>query len=242
MEIVGIDGCKFGWVAVAMHTNGNFFISKHQKIASIFEAYPSAQRYLVDMVIGLGDKQYSRNIESFARTRLKPYRASSVFTPPCRNAVYADSYEKAKEINLAELGKSISIQAWNIVPKIKELDVFLLENKALQKKVWEAHPEVCFAALNQNQPMRFKKSSLEGEEERIDILTKKINTSSTIYQKGIDSFLRKEVKKDDLLDAICLAVNGLLAEEGSYDFIISENNKKDRRGVEMKMCCWKNAS
>jgi len=242
MQVVGIDGCKFGWIAVQIELNGSFSISKHAHFSEIFEVYPSANRYLVDMVIGLGDKNIARNVENLARERLKPHRTSSVFTPPCRNAVYAKNYEKAKRINLKELNKSISIQSWNIVPKIKEVDSFLLENKSLQRKVWEAHPEICFAALNQGQPMTLKKSIPQGEEERITILQKKYKKAREIYEEGIQIFFRKNVKKDDLLDAICLAVNAMLGEQEEYDFIFSNKNKKDREGVEIKMCCWKNHS
>lgn len=239
MLVVGIDGCKFGWVAVGLKLDGTFYVSKHKTINEIFEKYSNAKRFLVDMVIGLSDASHPRDIEQLAREKLKPNRTSSVFTPPCRKAVYSESYEQAKTINIEELGKSISIQAWNIVAKIKELDVFLLKNKSLQKRIWEAHPEICFAALNNGKPMLYKKSIKEGAEERLAILQKTNPISKEIFQKGINDFLRKEVKKDDLLDAICLAVNGLLGEEGEYEFISSEKNKFDREGLEMKMCCWK---
>ena len=239
MEIVGIDGCKFGWVAVVVNLNGSWTISKHQKIIEIFEQYPNANRYLVDMVIGLADRNHERTIEKAARGRLKPHRTSSVFTPPCRAAVYASDYETAKKININEVGKSISIQAWNITAKIKVLDIFLKNNPSYQSKIWEAHPEICFAALNKGQPMQFKKSSIAGELERVNILQNHFPKAKNIFEKGKTMFLRKEVKLDDLLDAICLAVNALLGEQSEYDFIISEKNKKDKFGLEMKMCCWK---
>lgn len=239
MQVVGIDGCKFGWVAVQLELNGNFSISKHAHFFEIIERYPHASRYLVDMVIGLGEKEIPRAVENLARQRLKPNRTSSVFTVPCRDAVYAKSYDEAKLINLKQFDKSISIQAWNIVPKIKEVDSFLQKNKKLQSKIWEAHPEICFAALNQGLPMHFKKSTIDGEEERISILQKKYKRAKEIYQNGLQNFLRKDVKKDDLLDALCLAVNALLGEQEGYDFIFSKKNKKDSKGLEMKMSYWK---
>lgn len=239
MQVVGIDGCKFGWVAVSLEFNGNWSISKHQKIGEVFDQYPHANRYLIDMVIGLADKDHQRPIETLARERLKPNRTSSVFTPPCRAAVYASDYNTAKLINIEVVGKSISIQAWNICKKIKELDLFLRKNISLKSKVWEAHPEICFAALNKRQAMEFKKSSLEGELERAKILQHHFLLSKNIISEGKVRFLKKEVKPDDVLDALCLAVNALLGEQGAYDFIFSEKNRKDEFGLEMKMCCWK---
>ena len=136
--IIGIDGCKYGWIAIKIGKDSLFSISKHSNFTSIFKTYPSADRYLVDMVIGLADQNHPRDIETMARQKLKPKRASSVFTPPCRSAIYESTYELAKEKNKAILGKSFSIQAWNIVPKIREVDEYILKNKAYKTKISEA--------------------------------------------------------------------------------------------------------
>ena len=206
--IVGIDGCRSGWIAIKIGEKAQFSISKHADFNSVFKSYPDAYKYLVDMVIGLADKNQSREIENLARQKLKPNRTSSVFTPPCREAVYEKSYEAAKEKNKAILGKSISIQAWNLVPKIREVDQFILENKFYKNRIFEAHPEVCFASLNNNTPMFFKKKEKEGIHERINLLQSIFPKSKEIFDEANALFLKKEVKQDDVIDALGLAVTG----------------------------------
>ncbi len=237
--IIGIDACKLGWVAVCIDQSQEFSISKHQTFSSIIYTYPNAEKYLVDMVIGLADKNHLREIEKLAREKLKPNRTSTVFTPPCREAVYEKNYDAAKKKNIAITGKSISIQAWNIVPKIREVDKFILKNKNLRSKINEAHPELCFASLNNGKPMQFKKSTKEGEDERLTLLSHFYPKSKSVFEEGSKSFLKKEVKNDDIIDALGLAVTGLLGMQNGFDFLISKNKKQDIHGLEMNMCFYK---
>lgn len=232
--IVGIDGCKFGWIAVKIDQKGIYEISKHAHFSSVIESYPLAEKYLVDMVIGLSDDKMVRETESLARQFLKPFRTSSVFSPPCRAAVYQSSYDLAKEVNKKTLGKSFSIQAWNIVPKIKEVDEFLFENKTLQGKIFEAHPEVCFAGLNEGLPMKFKKKEKDGIRERIDLLENIFPIAKEIFEEGKSKFLKKDVLPDDVLDALGLAISGLFGIKYGFSFV-DPNSKFDQRNLEMNM-------
>lgn len=234
-HIVGIDGCKYGWIAIKMEENTLYSISKHSDFASIFKAYPNAEMYLVDMVIGLADRNHKRDIEDFARQKLKPRRASSVFTPPCRAAVYENTYEFAKEKNKAILGKSISIQAWNIVPKIREVDEFILKNDAYKTKISEAHPEICFASLNNKSPLVFSKKDKKGINERLDLLQSIFPKSREIFEFGNNHFLKKEVKSDDIIDALGLAVTGHLGMKNGFDFVSQDEIKQDIYGIKMDM-------
>ena len=233
--IVGIDGCKFGWIAIKINSETQFSITKHSNFISIIKQYPSAEKYLVDMVIGLADENHPREVESLARQELKPNRGSTVFTPPCRAAVYEETYDAAKEKNKAILGKSFSIQAWNIVPKMREVDEFILENKEYKNRIFEAHPEVCFASLNNQTPMIFKKKEKVGIEERINLLQSIFPKSTEIFEKGNSQFLKKEVKSDDLADALGLAVTGYLGMKYGFNFLIPKEKKQDIYGLEMNM-------
>lgn len=234
--IIGIDACKFGWVAIGINQSQEFSISKHSTFYSIISTYPNAEKHLVDMVIGLANKNHPRDVEKLAREKLKPNRTSTVFTPPCREAIYKKNHEAAKKKNIAITGKSISIQAWNIVPKIREVDEFVLKNKNLRSKINEAHPELCFATLNNGNPMRFKKSIKEGENERLALLSLFYPKAKIIFEEGSTSFLKKEVKNDDIIDALGLAVTGWLGMQNGFDFLISKNKKQDIYGLEMNMC------
>merc|ERR1712070_615966 len=99
-------------------------------------------------------------------------KKSSVFNAPCRQAVRANNYIQAKEINKKILSKSISIQSWNISNKIKEVDEFLIKNKQLN--IHESHPELCFINLNNGVPLKNNKKTNQGVNERVSILNKYI--------------------------------------------------------------------
>lgn len=232
--IVGIDGCKFGWIAIKIEQNGAYRISKYPQFSSIIESFPSAEKYLVDMVIGLSDEKLIRETEPLARQILKPYRASSVFSPPCRAAVYQEDYSSAKEVNKKILGKSFSIQAWNIVPKIREVDEFLYKNKRLQSKIFEAHPEVCFTGLNNGVPMKFKKKEKEGIRDRINLLESIYPMAREIFEEGESKFLKKEVLPDDVIDALGLAVSGFLGLKYGFSYV-DPQSKYDQRNLKMNM-------
>lgn len=52
-------------------------------------------------------------------------RASNVFNPPARGALSATTWAEAAALNENACGRRISMQTWGIVPKIREVDVFL---------------------------------------------------------------------------------------------------------------------
>lgn len=122
---------------------------------------------LIDIPIGLSDHS-ERVCDIEARQILKPKRHSSVFLTPVRAATYAESYEEACRINFAATGKKISKQAWNILPKVREIDAFTREFPGVALR--EAHPEVCFRALNSKTACSYNKKSSAGIGERLSIL------------------------------------------------------------------------
>ena len=81
---------------------------------------------LIDIPIGLGSIESERKIDQLLRNNLSSNFKQTVFNTPNRNAVYAKDYKHSRELNKLETNKSVSIQSWNICPKIKEVDSFLL--------------------------------------------------------------------------------------------------------------------
>jgi predicted RNase H-like nuclease len=109
-------------------------------------------------------------------------RRSSVFRVPCRATLEATNYDDAKIINKAKTGKSLAIQSWSIIPKIRELDEFLNKNISSRSKIREIHPEVCFYALNGGKPMEFNKKKAEGFQERIKVLRRVCDYTDKVIQ------------------------------------------------------------
>ena len=158
-------------------------------------------------------------------------RASTVFNAPTRDAVYSLDYDSAKLANLSVEGKSLSKQSFCITPKIKEVDQFVSLNSDLE--VIEGHPEVCFKFLNESKIVQSKKSSKVGIEERLSILENYNQKAPDLYRKILAQTLRKNVQRDDIVDAICLAVTLELASDGlSY---LTDENPRDEKGINIKI-------
>lgn len=149
--MVGVDGCKYGWVAVLLKSSS---AELFKNLADLINFYQENSLFMIDMPIGLASyRQLERNCEIIARKFLSSERKSSLFSVPCRESVYALSYAEANQVNKEIMQKGISKQTWGIVPKIKEVDQLLQHDKDLISKIKESHPEVAFHFLNNNQSM-----------------------------------------------------------------------------------------
>lgn len=212
-HIVGIDGCKTGWVAIDV-INDQWNFGLFSDIDSLFAHYKEANTFLIDMPIGFIDSgPVGRDCDTLARRLLSPYRHASIFTPPCRAALYAAPSE-ASAINFQHTGKKLSKQSINIIPKIRELDTFLLQQPVtVQSRFMEAHPELIFCGLNNNQALQESKKTKAGITKRLELVAQHFPIVQKIYATILQDTLRKTVLADDIVDAIGLAVAGVLAQQ-----------------------------
>ena len=65
----------------------------------------------------------------------------------------------------------MSVQAWNIFAKIREVDAVFATQPNLQRRVREVHPELAFAALNDGRTMENPKKTRAGRDERLRTLS-----------------------------------------------------------------------
>ncbi|MCQ1535695.1 DUF429 domain-containing protein [Methanosarcina sp. KYL-1] len=131
---------------------------------------------LIDIPIGLKAGGTGERLSDLGARKVLAARKSSIFPVPCREAVYTETYEKACEVNERLTGKRISKQAWNILPKIRDVYGFLLENEEFRPLVWEVGPEICFQAFA-GRPMKYSKKQEEGFIERKEVLNKILKTA-----------------------------------------------------------------
>lgn len=195
-RLVGIDGCKAGWVVVWVDAG-----EVHAEVVptdAIGEVVQHARLAGVDMPIGLSDDR-DRAADAAARRLLKG-RASSIFSAPLRTTLDAPDYASAKARQRAAHvdGKALSIQAFALVPKIAVLDAALRACPTLPERVIEVHPELAFARGMQRLPA--PKKSAEGRDERSAWL------AATTGWRGIANArrLRGGVAEDDVLDALAV--------------------------------------
>jgi len=211
-NVVGVDGCAGGWFAVQSTAAGTLDSDRYETFAAIVDAHATADRILVDIPIGLPESD-PRECDSLARERLGA-RGRSVFPVPCRAVVeYADeagdddSYDRANEIQRDHLDRGLSKQAWNITPKIAEVDRLLREDSPAVE-IAESHPECCFAALNDWYPVAQPKATAAGRAARFGVLDDSLDGWRDCYETALDDYYRKHVARDDIVDALALVAAG----------------------------------
>jgi predicted RNase H-like nuclease len=208
----------------------------HATFSGLLAAYPGAVRVGVDMPIGLPHAGYpKRECEQLARDKLRR-RASSVFSPPCRAAANAVSVGEARDLNLQELGSSLSVQAWNICQKIAEVDRALAASPMWAQKVFEVHPEVCFAALAGGQPMAHRKATPEGKQARLALLSQWLPEAAELRDQAMLSFKRSVLQEDDVLDALVVLLTAR-ADAAALRYL-PEKSVADEHGLPMRMVYW----
>ncbi|MCF7929477.1 MAG: DUF429 domain-containing protein [Spirochaetales bacterium] len=222
----GIDGCRYGWLAARVDQAEVIFelARSIRYISSVFEN----DMTLIDIPIGLSDHS-ERACDIEARRILKPKRHSSVFLTPVRAAAYAESYEEACRINFVATGKKISKQAWNILPKVREIDAFKSEFPGVALR--EAHPEICFWALNGKTACSHNKKTPAGISERLNILERTLPGISHKITAYADANLKKHVSLDDIIDAAVLALTAARPEI----LLALGNGEKDQAGIPMEI-------
>jgi predicted RNase H-like nuclease len=200
----GIDGCRSGWIAAG--PNGQWL--HHSNLLQLLEE-AKAETVFIDMPVGLSGGGIERQAEQAAR-KLLGRKAASVFTPPCRSAVYAEDYRQACALQEKQNSKRISIQAWNIVPRIRELDKLLREHENWAQRMYESHPELNFCLLNAGHPILESKKTAAGRACRLVCLRQYVPDAVLYIEMGQRQFKGQGVQADDLIDALCLhVVSGL---------------------------------
>lgn len=234
MGVVGVDGCRAGWVGVHLSAHAAPIITLFPSIQALWDTWGTTCSWLlIDIPIGLPDTESSRLCDRAARRLLGAPRASSVFNPPARPALPASSWEEAARLNEAATGKRISRQTWGIVPKIREVDAFLRASSDRQAVIRETHPELLFAALNGGLPTQHSKKRSAGLDERLHILERHLPGSAPLARHAFADYPRKKVQRDDIVDALAAAVAAFCYGERLR--ALPASPPRDRVGLRMEI-------
>lgn len=228
--VCGVDGCRDGWFVVWRDLReGRMRWDVVPEVMTLARRSPPADVIGIDVPIGLVDRG-ARACDLEARRLLGFPRSASVFPAPIRPLLDADSYATASAIRRREEGKGLSVQAWGIVPKIREVDEALRGDAVLAERLYEVHPELCFMFLNGERAMAHGKKSPLGRAERIALLGK-------AFGNDMDRALRSRpagCAEDDLLDAFAAAWTAARIALGRA-VTIPEDVPRDRHGLPMRM-------
>jgi predicted RNase H-like nuclease len=232
MFVVGVDGCRRGWLAVSLSRDGTSECRIFPDMASLWTAYRRAALILVDIPIGLPKAANDRACDKAAREVLGPRRAS-VFPVPCRAAVYAPDYDAAIKINVRLTGKGIFRTTWNLIPRMRQVDEMLQADPGARGVIREAHPELLFWGLNQKRPMASYKKDAAGEAERLEVLQRVYPGAKSHFLEIKKTLPPKSAAPDDLLDALAVAITGFLG--GTRLQTLPPSPERDSMGLPMEM-------
>lgn len=227
MHIAGVDGCRAGWLCVE-EREGRLTGRILSSFPELLTALPGASVIAVDIPIGLPE-QGRRDCDVAARRALSPTRTSSVFPTPVLGILHEEKYSVAnlKHRDIDERG--LSRQAFAILPKIRDVNLPLQANPALQQRVREIHPEVCFAFWNWGVPMKYNKAKPEGRKEREDL----IDSMWPGQRLAILDRLQGSYEYDDLNDAFAALWTARRIAQGTAKVLGSQ--LIDKFGLRMEM-------
>lgn len=222
---LGVDGCRAGWFVVRIRGGAEPIVETMLlgDFAAVLALSPAPRFVAVDMPIGLlaTASPGGRSCDQEARALLGP-RCSSVFSPPLRGHLGAKDWSEVS---------GISKQSFHLLPKIREVDSCMTASR--QQWVRETHPELAFANLK-GVPMTFPKRTADGQRERLQTLQVAIPDVQKIYRSALEQFRRSQVARDDILDALVLAV----VAQGMADGVsrrLPRRPVRDARGLLMEI-------
>jgi len=227
---VGADGMRGGWVAALVVAAAGGAVTIRwwvlPTIAVLLRAVEDAPGAVLalDMPMGLPDRG-PRQCDRDARVRLGAARAS-VFPAPARG-VLADhraGLDHAEAVRRAhQRGEDgPSVQLWNILGKIGEVDAWLTPHR--QAQVLECHPELSLRALDDR--VGAPKRTPLGRAQRRDALRCWLDVDRALAD------LPRGVPEVDALDALACAWTALRVQRGEAE-VLGDTEARDPRGLRM---------
>ena len=237
--VAGVDGCRAGWVVVLTDSGCGDGGGAAAEIAvagdfcGVLELTRRARVVGVDMPIGLLDAAApgGRDCDRHARRLLGRLRACSVFSPPVRAALVRASYRRALSANRASSAErlGISIECFNLFPRLREVDEALSADLTLAERVTEIHPELSFRELaGTTAGLGEPKRSPRGRSRRIALLRPMFPRLARRLKTPLAG-----VAADDILDAHAVAWSAARVARKRAVCLPTQPAPRDARGLPM---------
>jgi predicted RNase H-like nuclease len=224
-RIAGVDGCRGGWAVAVLNLETG---ARSLHLAPRWADLPADLAIVcVDMPIGLAERG-SRGCDGLARAFLPRGRKSSVFPAPRRPMLAFDSWADANGWGRQAEGIGLTIQAWGLIAKIRELDAAL--GPADQARVRESHPELAFHRLGGGAPLPPKRKPA-GQAARRALLEAE---GFHDLDDWLGRYPRALMQADDVLDACaCLVTARRVARDEAIR--LPAEPRRDARGLAMEI-------
>lgn len=221
----GVDGCRAGWVVAFLRPqSGEVRLRVVPCFAEVITAPETPAIIAVDIPIGLPEQagRGGRTADNAVRSLLGA-RRSSVFSVPSRRAVFAEigpfdgqqsrwaAHQRACAVarETSVPPRSITIFAFAIFSKIREVDAVLQSDRALHGRVRETHPELAFWCLNGARPLASAKKTEVGL-----ALRRRLLIEAGLAPAIVNGAPPKGAGRDDLLDALACAAIAARIDRG----------------------------
>ena len=221
MRVVGVDGCRGGWLAATLHDTGELAWEWTTDVAAVLHS--GADAVAIDIPIGLPDAG-SRACDRAARAMLGR-RGSSVFPAPVRPVLHCTTYAQAREVLAAAGGASMSAQAFGIVAAVRMVDAAVGPNDEV--RVVEAHPELAFALMGGGPGLPGKRTTA-GIGRRLQLLQTWLPTVVEVLATA-----PSPAGVDDALDALACVWVACRWRRGEATVV--GGDERDRRGLVMRI-------
>lgn len=210
LTVAGVDGARGGWLVATGSVRRDEPLEVRLELGADFADVKrgvdaaGAVAVAVDMPLAL-PADGVREADRLAREMLGP-RRSSLFPTPAAVVLEATSHADAVARHRTVNGKGISVQAWNLVPRVREFRDAVAPGDC--PRFFECHPETSFVALA-GRPLSSKKSAA-GVGERLGVLRPVV--------AGLDAVLASAppgCAVDDVLDALVACWSARRAATGT---------------------------
>jgi predicted RNase H-like nuclease len=221
VRVIGVDGCRGGWLAATLEPAGDVAWTWTADIGAVLAV--TADAVAVDIPIGLPDAG-SRACDREARAALGR-RGVSVFPAPVRAVLTCATYTEARAVLAATGGPSMSAQAFGIVTAVRQVDEVI--TPADEPRVLEAHPELAFCLMGGGPGLAGKRTTA-GAATRLRLLT--------AWRPDVLDVLARAPQPaglDDALDALACAWVARRWLRGQA--CVLGDGSRDRRGLLMRI-------
>jgi predicted RNase H-like nuclease len=129
--------------------------------------------------------------------------ASTVVTPPIREATKKRRYPAAKRVTERKTGRGLSRAAFERSQVIAAVDEFVQGVPEARPVVAESHPELCFRAFA-GEPLSHARTTAAGYAERLRTLAEFDRDAAPAVQAAAEGTADHDVTVADVLDAMAL--------------------------------------
>ena len=235
---IGVDGCNGGWAVALLGADAVPTLHVVERIELLPALLPrghGAATALVDIPIGL-PLEGVREVDGLARAALGA-ASSSVFSVPPRPVFDGLDYEEASRLSRAAGAGGLSVQAWNIMGKIREVDLWLRRRGGVGLRLRESHPELAFKGLarraGHHWPLPAKRTAA-GRAARCALLAALgVDGAAALDQRPDNP--AGAVAADDKLDATCLALLSRELNSGGRLATLPAEAEADAVGLPQEM-------